>query len=502
MNRHPFLLFFVFLFAFNQVKASSLQALFTYMAYTTPDNKSYVETYLSFQGSSLEYVPVADKFQASVEVTMIISRNDSVFFGDKYVVSSPKVDEIENVGQNFLDKQRIPLLSGTYDLELIFKDVNSEIPPITSNSKIEIVYNDNNPAMADIMIVDSYKTTNEVNLLSKSGYDLIPSIPYGNYFFGENDTNLQFYTELYHLDKAIGENTAYLLSCSIVSNETGQVVGSYRSLNKHEAAPVQVVFTGFDISKLSSGNYKLQIEARDRENAILLSRSLFFQRSNPDMDVTVSVDMLENSFVGKVTSLEEMEDLIACIIPICDNLESIYADNQLKGGDLELMKRFFFNFWRKRNELNPQEAWSAYKQKVDAVNNEFSTFALKGYRSDRGRVYLQYGSPDQIEKSEWENRAYPYQIWQYYRLADGQSNKIFIFAERAVGTNDYELIHSNTQGEIYNPKWRRVLDRNHTMGRDIDNTDDVSRENLGEGINRNSILNNGTRSLRTTDPNR
>lgn len=502
MKKHPLLLLFVFLFAFNQLKAKSLQALFTYMAYTTPDNKSYAETYLSFQGNSLEYVPVEDKFQASVEVTIIVSRNDSVFYGDKYVVKSPKIDALENVAQSFIDKQRIPLASGTYDLELIFKDTNSEVPPITVTSKLEMPYKDNNPSMADIMVVDAYSPTKEMNLLSKSGYDLIPNIPYGDYFFGEGENNIQFYTEVYHLDKLIGEGTPYLLSSSIVSNETGSVIGSYRSLNKEIASPVQVVFSGFDISKLNSGNYRLQIEARDRENTVLLSRSLFFQKSNPSMEITVNIDQLENSFVGKVNSLEEMEDLIECIRPICDNLEAVHADNQLRGGDLDLMKRFFYNFWRKRNEIAPHEAWSAYKQKVDAVNNEFSTFALKGYRSDRGRVYLQYGSPDQIERSAWENRAYPYQIWQYYRLADGQSNKIFIFAERAVGTNDYELIHSNAQGEIYNPKWRRVLDRNHTLGNDIDDTDGVSRENLGEGVNRNSILNNGTRTLRTTDPNR
>ena len=50
----------------------------------------------------------------------------------------------------------------------------------------------------------------------------------------------------------------------------------------------------------------------------------------------------------------------------------------------------------------------------------------------------------------------PYQIWNYNKI-DEQTNLIFIFAETSVGTNDYELIHSNLRGEIYNPNWKNVV---------------------------------------------
>jgi hypothetical protein len=52
---------------------------------------------------------------------------------------------------------------------------------------------------------------------------------------------------------------------------------------------------------LPSGNYYIVIEARDRENKILASNKLFFQRSNPDVEAdytNLDQTLVENSFVA------------------------------------------------------------------------------------------------------------------------------------------------------------------------------------------------------------
>ena len=38
----------------------------------------------------------------------------------------------------------------------------------------------------------------------------------------------------------------------------------------------------------------------------------------------------------------------------------------------------------------------------------------EGWRSDRGRIYIQYGEPDQIDDYPVAAGGRPYQLWHYY----------------------------------------------------------------------------------------
>ncbi len=47
--------------------------------------------------------------------------------------------------------------------------------------------------------------------------------------------------------------------------------------------------------------------------------------------------------------------------------------------------------------------------------------------------------------------SYPYEIWEYYHLADGEVDKKFVFYDRELVGNNYELLHSDARGEIQKP---------------------------------------------------
>jgi hypothetical protein len=111
---------------------------------------------------------------------------------------------------------------------------------------------------------------------------------------------------------------------------------------------------------------------------------------------------------------------------------------------------------------------------VDYVNQEYKTPIDYGFETDRGRVYLQYGPPNHIDGSDREPGAFPYEIWQYYKLLENQSNVHFVFCNPDEVTNDYSLIHSEALGEINNPRWRFDIyhtfkDGNGYRNLDIDN---------------------------------
>ena len=93
---------------------------------------------------------------------------------------------------------------------------------------------------------------------------------------------------------------------------------------------------------------------------------------------------------------------------------------------------------------------------VKKVNAAYKVVNQKGYQSDRGRVYLQYGPPNAVAESYHEPNAYPYEIWHYYELK-GQRNKKFVFYCRELATNDFELIHSDAVGELSDYQWQFVI---------------------------------------------
>ncbi len=122
----------------------------------------------------------------------------------------------------------------------------------------------------------------------------------------------------------------------------------------------------------------------------------------------------------------------------------------------------------RKNPAMPYQFWSAYRENVIYTLKNFSAPSIPGYRTDRGYVLLKYGKPDVIDRSPVEPSTYPYEIWQYYSLQDGQRNVKFVFFTEDEATNNYTLIHSTARGEVYNPRWQLMINRRtfHTINID------------------------------------
>ena len=68
-----------------------LSALFGYSMFYLPEsNQPYVETYLNFNAWSLNFVQEEDgRYRATVEVTLVARRGDTVAYVKKYDLHSP-----------------------------------------------------------------------------------------------------------------------------------------------------------------------------------------------------------------------------------------------------------------------------------------------------------------------------------------------------------------------------------------------------------------------------
>ncbi len=99
-------------------------------------------------------------------------------------------------------------------------------------------------------------------------------------------------------------------------------------------------------------------------------------------------------------------------------------------------KEYFYRFW-KNQDPNPDtpenELMGEYYRRVNFSNKNFSITGVDGWLTDRGRIYIKFGQPDDIERHPFEAGSYPFEIWRYYTL-----RKTFLFIDRT-GFGDYVL---------------------------------------------------------------
>lgn len=468
MKRSIFILAILLSAIFSGLQAQSLEALFYHASFYSPAEGPYTETYLKVFGGSAEFVEISNgNFQASLEVTILFKQDDKIIDFRKYNLLSEEIKDTSDITTNFIDQQRISLPYGNYQLELILKDNNTEIDPLEHAEMISLEFDDQQFRFSEFQFIDKYSKTEEQNILSKSGWDLIPLV--GDFFDKETE-NLTFYSELYNIDKKIGPGEDFLFRYYLEAFETTISLSDFNRFQRQKAGPVNVLLATIPISDLPSGNYNLVVEARDRNNEELLVNKIFFQRFNPGIQINLddiqSVDITA-TFAEDITDLDSIRFFVASLRPTSTQMEKQFLKNVVNSEEVEKMQKFLYNFWLTRNPDYPEAEWSRYKAEVFRVEASFKTRIRHGFETDMGRVWLKYGAPNDTEFSDHEPNSYPYIMWHYYSLAT-QTNKRFIFYNPHLVGTEYILLHSDARGELYNPYWQVDLHGRNTQLRNYE----------------------------------
>ncbi len=469
MKKLFFLLLTMAVAATGQTK--NLHASMNYAIFNTPAHKPYIETYLTVQPGSLLFTKNSNGLYTGslfVEILFRKVADSSIVNFNKYALSIPSTVDTNSFQYNLLDVQRYALSDGDYFFELRINDKNSKRKPIVHYEPFSIHFPTDSASFSSLELLSKYSPSNDTTLLVKNGYELFPFI---FSYYPESVNELHYYTELYRPEMTQNQGS-YLILSYIRPFEIDKKMDNYFSMQKVKYSPVKVLLNTFDISDLPSGNYYLVVEARNHENLLVASQKCFFQRNNPkaayNINQLLSTDAGQ-TFAGHINNRDTLAEYIRYLSPISTEMERDFAESQVKTADLATLQKYFYSFWEQRNAQHPQEAWLHYKTLVDQVNHDFKTTALKGYQTDRGRVYLEYGPPNVMTKSYNEPAAYPYEIWHYYQL-DDQRNRKFVFYAKDLVTNDFQLIHSDAIGELANYRWQAIIYRRTWAPHNIDAT--------------------------------
>jgi GWxTD domain-containing protein len=128
--------------------------------------------------------------------------------------------------------------------------------------------------------------------------------------------------------------------------------------------------------------------------------------------------------------------------------------------EVEEKRRFLAAFWKNRDPSPStvrNEFKEAYQSRVQFANKQYGDGMLEGWKTDRGRVLLQYGEPSAVEANHHRTGELPHEIWQYDYI-QGEGQGLFVFLDRD-GFGSFRLIHSSVAGEPKSQNWQAELTR-------------------------------------------
>ena len=126
---------------------------------------------------------------------------------------------------------------------------------------------------------------------------------------------------------------------------------------------------------------------------------------------------------------------------------------------LRAKRRFLTEFWQRRDPTPETPVNERRQLFYDAVAyaeknyGEKGRAARPGWKTDRGRIYVRNGTPEEMLDRVQAGRSPPYQVWRYRQGKD----RWYIFADRSNGLGNYQLMHSNDVKEPTLPNWMDVV---------------------------------------------
>ncbi len=292
---------------------------------------------------------------------------------------------------------------------------------------------------------------NKTSIFYKNTYEVVPS---PTSVYDDNEPVLFYYLELYNLN-GLHNDDPLKLSTLVYNSKEQMVYDKAKTIMGKVNSRVEV--GAVPVNKFSTGSYTLIVALIDSIGNYGVSSSKRFFVYNPSVQATDSLynksatNILATQF--GVMSEEELDDLFdKCkYIATATEIKQYSALNNVDG------KRKFINqFWNAR-DTDPStprnEFYIEYLKRIQHCNQTFNALGKEGWKTDRGRIYLKYGEPSEIERFPNQQDTKPYEIWHYN---DIQGGVIFVFAD-LTNYSDYELINSTARGELRDDNWQNRI---------------------------------------------
>ncbi len=456
-----------------QVAELPLQLDIDYATFQYDASASLVETYLAFEASSLPYVRAVEGYESALPVVVTLRRSaaagppqasDAIAFADTLALRFAVADTAGLVqGQYFVQQVRAAVPPGEYELEVTVPGDSATSRPDFRVTPGDVTVPDFTTAgnagramISDITLASAIGPSDDREAaFYKNGLIVQPN---PNGLYGQGLPMLFYYAEAYGLADVLDAGEYTLFAYIAPSNVAAPMEG-YQQRSERAAQPVDVVVGSFDLRTLQSGAYYLRLAVLDANNEALAEQSRKFYVYNPTVaaPIAAAAEQSYESNLYAVMPEAEVDENLGHAEVIATGRE---RDQIGRLGSLDAKRDFLVEFWRKRDEepATPiNEGRLRFYERVQYVNDRYSTSQTEGWRTDRGRTVLKYGQPSQVDPTLYDNESLPYETWTYDNIP-GSGRALFVFVDR-IGFGDFELIHSTVAGEVSMPDWQQQLRR-------------------------------------------
>lgn len=434
-------LLFTFLLGFISASAQDIPAtsdgdLKIYVDHTAfkgKDNKTYEEFYLMLHADDLNYGKVDGKGESNFNVSAVIKDKEG-----------KKISQRDWQTSTFLEQDAANLKGFViYDqwAELLSSGVYNVIVKVAAKEKSsgEVEFNLNVPSFneksltsSEIEFITRTEEAKENSPFVKGNRSYIPN-PWRRY--GLLNPMLSFYYEIYNLDNSLDDKTLSVDYSIVDKNQN--IIKEIPAVEVKKSGKDISVVHAIDISKIKSGIYSLIVNINDHLRSHKISRDFeiiqadyFTKNSLNNEDVEIAGSLLK--YIATPGEYKFYESL-----------------------DLSGKANYLIRFWNEKDpvpETTENEYLQTIKNRFHYANKNFSWGPQRGWETDRGRILIKYGMPDDIEDHFSESGSTPYEIWNYTR----DKSFIFVFAD-VNSSGNYTLLHSTKEGEVSNYNWKDFL---------------------------------------------
>ena len=458
---------------------NNLKAYIDVKEFYHPEIGNYAELELQFAIQSTSLKTIGDTaLQASLAIYIDILSKNKIVKSDAYVLNSPLYQIKDSLIEDFYEIKRYSLDPGKYELKIKIKDLNSEeIKEVSGSENFIINTIKDEIAISDILPAEYAIRSNEESALQRYGLHIIPM--FSNFYSSQSNT-LLVYCELYN--SSIYQDTILGLMYRIMNAKNYIEKEEFTTISRFKTDTFIPKFKAINIDLLTSGSYLLEVCIVNREFEILVSRSYAFERDNSISARLNSESVILNPAFQESIVTDSIYYYLESLIPISKPSEVKNILSSIKSKNVEKCRKHIQAFWIKTSPIDSYESWIKYKRQVDFVEKVYANNFQEGFETDRGRVYLQYGSPNNIVAREASPSDYPYEIWTYNKIGVF-SNKRFVFYNPDLVNRAYRLLHSDMIGELKNNSWPQILSKRNTVNGNTDNPNQNNIDHWGGNSN-------------------
>jgi len=407
------------------------------------DNHVHVELYYAFPRRGLTFRQDSAGFVGAGDLTFTVRKGDSLVYGDRWLVPHVLRDTANATpGLMLVGNSQLQLEGGDYIFKLLGRDRHNAAHADSVTLRVPIKpFVTDKPTISDIEFATTIRQGTKGGAFYKNTLDVVPNV--GGVFV-ENQ-NCYFYSEAYNL--TVGNETVDYYLRTNVHDAVGKEIMS-REKPKKRLSESSVIVDNFPAATLRTGTYTLVLSLLDTSKKVITSSARKFFVYNKTLGV-------DSSLLASAAGLPMAEYM---------SMDSVELDREFKWAKWEALdleksqfeqltgaetkRKFMTDFWRHRPPGRREE----YLARVAYANGNFNMMGREGYRTDRGRVYIVYGPPEDVERHPNETDMKPYEIWYYTNIQGGVQ---FVYVQRNSG-GDLELVHSTHRNELHDENWQRI----------------------------------------------